>query len=143
MASLVYGITLKQLQNKHACEPQVDLFKKLFGESATFTAEQGQELALEYFDKFDITWASHNLLTVPARKECEKTRYSARRKYEKARDSASEEYEKARYSASEEYKKAYASALEEYEKVVASAWKEYEKAYAVAFVTAYVNQAAA
>jgi hypothetical protein len=52
-------ITVKQLRKLKACEEQVDLFKKLFGESVEIT----EALIKEHSAKFDIYWLAKNLFS--------------------------------------------------------------------------------
>ena len=103
-------ITLKQLRRAGACEPQVQLFKTTFGQSA----EVNLETALKMAQKFDWNWAAANLLPAPAWKA-----------YEEAMAPAWKAYDEARAQASKAYKEA-----------TAPAWKAYEEARATAFVNA-------
>jgi len=51
-------IKLSTLIEKQACQEQVDLFHKLFGEQV--------ELTLEHVQKFSVGWCAENLLTATA-----------------------------------------------------------------------------
>ena len=51
-------ITLKQLRLIGACEPQVELFKEIFGTEAELTVEN----ALRYGALFDIDWIASKVL---------------------------------------------------------------------------------
>ena len=106
-------ITLKQLRRKGACEPQVQLFKTTFGQSA----EVNLETALKMADKFDWNWAAANLLPAPAWKA----------------------YDEARAQASKAYKEATAPAWKAYEEARAQASKAYDEATAIAFVNAALS----
>ena len=66
----VVKITLKQLKNLDACEDQLKLFEKVFGESVSFKTEaQAVKVAVKVAQKFDFEWwASHKLLKGDYRK---------------------------------------------------------------------------
>jgi hypothetical protein len=55
-------LSLKTLQEKQACQDQVELFEKLFGQESEVT----EEACLSVVDKFDWDWAAHHLLTSAA-----------------------------------------------------------------------------
>jgi hypothetical protein len=74
------NITLRQLRKWGACEPQVELFKQLFGEEVELT----EALVLEHGPKFDLNWIAEKIMT-PERLEA----------YQKAIAPAEEAYEKA------------------------------------------------
>ena len=107
-------ITLKQLRRKGACEPQVQLFKTTFGQSAEVTIET----ALKMADKFDWTWAAKKLLPAPAWKA----------------------FSEARAQAWKAYEEATATAEKAYEETLATAEKAYDEARATAFVNAALGK---
>jgi len=55
-------LSLKTLQEKQACQDQVELFEKLFGQESEVT----EEACLSVVDKFDWDWAAHHLLASAA-----------------------------------------------------------------------------
>ena len=87
-------ITLKMLEG--ACEPQRDLFAKLFGQEVELTLA----LCIEHAAKFNLYWAAQNFL--PPKSQAA---------FNKARESAGEAYDKACATASEAYYKAIATAF--------------------------------
>ena len=52
------AITLTMLIEKNACQAQVELFKKYFGESVEIT----EYICLKYYDKFDVDWLFDNMM---------------------------------------------------------------------------------
>ena len=74
-------ITLQQLKDKRACEKQVELFKKLFGESVEVTLENCL-LAASHELNFD--WASGEFFTIAQRAAYEEAVALLLKDYEKA-----------------------------------------------------------
>lgn len=65
-------ITLKQLKQADACEDQLKLFKETFGEEVGFkTKAQAIKTASKMAHKFNLNWASLNLLSEDYRKAYE------------------------------------------------------------------------
>ena len=58
-------ITYEQLDSKDACEGQLKLFKKTFPNGISVTSEEELvAIAKKFSKKFDMFWASENLLSV-------------------------------------------------------------------------------
>jgi hypothetical protein len=55
-------ITVALLRRKRACQPAIDKFECLFGNSVVPT----RDLAIKHADNFRFGWAAHNLLTTAA-----------------------------------------------------------------------------
>lgn len=70
-------LTLKQLIVAVACEDQVELFKRLFGDSVEVTVERAVSVA----DRFDWDWAAGRLLSPAARKAFNEAEAAARKEY--------------------------------------------------------------
>ena len=115
-------ITHKQLEDKQACEDQLELFKHLFGDEVKLTLE----VVKEHGHKFDIQWAANMLLSKEALAE-----------YERVRDAALAEYKRVLDAALAEYKRVEGPALAEYEQVEGPAWAEYKRKCAITFYELY------
>ena len=89
-------LTVETLKSKKACQPQIDLFRSLFGDSVEVT----EELCVKHAQDFNWDWAADTLLS----------------------ESAREDYYKATGPALKVYNKATAPALKVYIKATASAW---------------------
>ena len=88
-------LKLTDLTDNKACQEQVKLFKKLFGDNLTVNSEdEAVKVALKVAHKFDFNWASSNLLGIPAWKEYEKVTQLAWKEYKKVQQPALEEYRK-------------------------------------------------
>lgn len=75
-------ITVALLRKHGACAEQVRLFRKHFPKGVIPT----QKLARKFAVVFDFGWAA-NLLSAPARADCERVKASAWTEYERARAS--------------------------------------------------------
>lgn len=119
-------LKLSDLTDKKACEEQVKLFKKLFGEELELTSEeQAVEIALEHYSKFNRNWVIANLLDLPTQEEYQKVRQLAWKEYEKVQQPTREEYRRIQQPAWREYRRIQQLAREEYLNVEKPAWKEY------------------
>ena len=74
-------ITVKALENAHACNSGVSVCRRLFGDSAKVTLANCQ-LAVK--NDMDLTWAAENLFSAPARKAYEEAKAAARKAYKEA-----------------------------------------------------------
>ena len=82
-------ITLAQLKAKKACQSQLDLFEKYFGESVELT----KNIWNKYRSHFDIYWVGNKLLTKKERATYESIRDPAWATYKSIRDQAWATYE--------------------------------------------------
>ena len=150
-------ITLQQLIDKDACDYQVELFKKTFGDSVEVT----RELAIKYAKDFAFDWAADNLLDAPTRKIYKKTRDTAmviynaseataltiyketcapaRKLYDETCATANKIYNASEATASKIYEETCAPANKIYEETLAPARKLYYETSATAFVEAYLG----
>ena len=125
-------ITLELLRSKKACQSQLVLFQKYFGDSPVTLTE---EIFTKFSSKFDISWASRNLLYLKDLTEYLKVRDTAYAVYEKVRDAYWSEYLKVTAPTWDEYNEALVEEYEkvrgwdysEYQKVRDAAWDEYQK----------------
>ena len=113
-------ITLKQLKKHEACTGQLHLFKELFGNEVEVTVEK----CIEYYNKFNWTWAAKHLLSDELFKEYKKIKQLAWEGYEKIEQPAWEKYEEIGQPAYKEYLKIQQLAQEEYSKKTAQAFGE-------------------
>ena len=97
-------ITYRMLEDKGACNTQVELFKKTFPNGA----EVSVETAVSVASKFDFDWAAHNLLSEASRAA----------------------YKEAVAPLWAAYKEAVAPLWAAYEEAVAPLWAAYEEAVA-------------
>jgi hypothetical protein len=112
-------IIVAQLEAANACQEQIDLFERLFGNSVVLT----EELVLEHYSSFDVEWAAECLLSSSAYAVYSLAATSAWAEYKKITDPAYEEYANGpRACCWAEYKKIEISALEEYKKACALAF---------------------
>ena len=112
-------ITIDMLYARDACQPQVDLFSHLFGQSAEVTPEACTAVA----DQFDWTWAAHNLLPSPLWAE-----------YKRQRAPLWDEYDRQ----CDEYARQCAPLRAEYERQCAALRGEYDRRCAALFAALYL-----
>ena len=114
--------TAAMLENAKACQPQIDLFRALFGESVVVTVARARKVS----GQFDWGYAERFLDAL------------ARAEYDRVRAPALAEYERALAPAWAEYERVRAPAWAYYERVRASAWAEYGRVRASAWASAYI-----
>ena len=131
-------LTLQTLIEKEACEEQVRLFKKMFGDSVLVT----EELCVKYAGKFNFVWASENLLSVEGQQAYKAIVRQAWEAYVAIERPAGEAYDAVTRSALEAYAAVTRSALEAYVAVNRSALEAYDVEQAKAFALAYINDGA-
>jgi len=68
-------LKVAHLEQVGACEDQVELFRKTFGEAVLVTVQLAESVA----DLFDISWAAQKLLRAPEQVEFARVRDSARK----------------------------------------------------------------
>ena len=138
-------LLLSTLLEKDACEQQVMLFRKKFGESVEVTPELCAAVATE----FDFSWAADNLLSQSARADYKSFITAAWADYKRFIAPALDDFERVKTAAWADYKsfitpawadyeRVMASAWADYERVKAAAWVDYKRAVAVAFALAYI-----
>ena len=71
--------TIKLSQLKNACQPQQDLFRRLFGAEVHLTLD----LAKQYAPDFDFNWAAEYLLPAPLWAEYERQKAPRWAEYER------------------------------------------------------------
>jgi hypothetical protein len=140
-------IYLNVLKEASACEEQIALFERYFGESVELTLA----LCIKHKDDFNFNWYARQFFTpaawavyeeakAPAWAVYEEAKAPARAAYEKAVAAAWAVYEEAKAPAYAAYKKAEALACAAYEEARAPAWAAYEEAVAAAFfIAATIN----
>lgn len=122
-------ITLETLVRLNACDDQVELFRKLFGEKRSFRSEAAcVRVAVRRAAQFNWRWAAANLLSGTAYVECRE-----------ACDAARDERRKACAAAWGEYHRACATAGAVRRKACAAAYVEYHRACATSFACAWFN----
>ena len=114
--------TAAMLENAKACQPQIDLFRALFGESVVVTVARARKVS----DQFEWGYAARFLDAL------------GRAEYDCALATALAGYERALAPAWAEYRRVRDLALAEYERVWAPAWAEYERVWASAWASAYI-----
>ena len=119
--------TAAMLEEAKACQPQIDLFRALFGESVVVTVARARKV----IDQFDWGYAAR-FLDVLGRAEHDRVRNLARAEYERVQATAWAEYERALAPARAEYDRVLAPALAEYDRVLAPALAEYARVQAPA-----------
>ncbi len=150
-------LTLITLKTNNACNEQVELFQKLFGDSVEITPE----LCIKHANDFDFTWAANNLLSKSSLykyRNIRDTEYAiyinerntewgkyltketmARNKYNISRNTTSNEYNDKN---SVVYKKYYAerkSASDKYDNKTNTIYNKFCAEKASAFANAYIN----
>ena len=138
-------ITKQDLINANACNEQVNLFEKTFGDSVVVTVEQAKKVAhlfdwglavqlldgqgrAEYWRDAAIAWAEH-----------QRVREAAWAEYKRVTSAAQVEYERVAEPARVEYERVQAPAWAEYQRVAEPARAEYKRATATAWATAFIN----
>ena len=114
--------TAAMLEEAKACQPQIDLFRAIFGESVVVTVARARKVS----DQFDWHYASRFLDAV------------GRAEYERVRAPALAEYRRVQAPASAEYSRVQATAWAEYKRVQAPASAEYRRVRAPAWASAYI-----
>ena len=112
------AITVRWLKARGACKDQLELFGRVFGQSAELTrtnAIRAAEAGL------DLDWLAGQLLDAPLRAEYKRVTAAARAEYERVTAAAWAEYERVTAAAWAEYKRVTAAALAEYKRVTAAA----------------------
>ena len=125
--------TAAMLEEAKACQPQIDLFRALFGESVVVTVARARKVS----GQFDWDYASRFLDAV-GQDEYDRVRALAWAEYRRVRDLAWAEYERVLAPALAEYRRALAPAWAEYKRVQAPASAEYRRARAPAWASAYI-----
>ena len=98
--------TAAMLEEAKACQPQIGLFRALFGESVVVTVARARKVS----DQFEWGYAERFLDAL------------GRAEYDCARAPAWAEYRRVRTPAWAEYRRVLAPALAEYKRVQALAW---------------------
>jgi len=119
--------TAAMLEEAKACQPQIDLFRALFGESVVVTVARARKVS----GQFDWDYASRFLDAV-GQDEYDRVRALAWAEYRRVRDLAWAEYERVLAPALAEYRRARAPAGAKYKRVLATAWAEYDRVLAPA-----------
>src|ERR1035437_4023857 len=100
-------LLLSTLITHKACQEQVNLFRKTFGDSVEITPN----LCKQHAQSFRFNWAATHLLSAPALKLYSETYAPALKLYNET----------------------YATALKLYDETYATAWKLYDETYATAW----------
>ena len=127
-------ITKQDLINANACNEQVNLFEKTFGDSVVVTVEQAKKVA----HLFDWSWAVR-LLDGQGRAEYWRDAAIAWAEHQRVREAAWAEYKRVAEPARVEYERVQAPAWAEYQRVAEPARAEYKRATATAWATAFIN----
>ena len=137
-------ISVAKLKKAGACENQVDLFAKLFGDKPVpVTLERCKEAAAT---ELDLGWAARKLFSNSAFIAYDEARASAWKALYEARAVAWNACDEARVAAWKTYRETIAPEWKAYHEVTAAAWKTYretvasaEKAYYEAIASAFYN----
>ncbi len=113
-------ITVKQLIKLKACENQVKVFKKLFGDSTTVTVKK----CVKYACKFDWDWAAKYMLSAKLWRKYDRQKNLLLKKYDRQIDLLWSKYERQRdlLSAKAEY-----GQWLKYERQRGLLWSKYER----------------
>lgn len=106
-------ITLNQLKELEACEPQIILFEKKFGASVELT----KELMIENSIEFDLVWFANKILSKDLLKLYCDTMAPALKVYKETRDQALEAYDETK---AQVFKETIAQASKVYDETKAS-----------------------
>ena len=117
-------LTLETLKSKKACNEQVELFQKMFGDSVEITPE----LCIKHAKYFYFNWAAKNLLS-----------NAALNKYNAEKNAAWEKYDAERNAAYDKYNAEKNAALDKYHVEENAAWEKYRDERASIFANAYIN----
>lgn len=126
-------ITIEMLQDKKACQEQVDLFEAIFGNAVEVTLENCIEAARR---GLHIDWAASNLLNRKQRefyKESEAPLWAA---YEEACAPLWAAYKEACASLWATYEEAKAPLWAAYDEAKAPLWAAYKETEAISFYNA-------
>ena len=115
-------IAAAQLESVNACDDQVELFRKTFGESAVVTVAKARKVA----ELFDWGFAARLLDSEGAAE------------YQRVKGPARAEYQRVQGEAWAEYQRVIGEAWAEYERVELPAWAEYERVEGEAWASAYI-----
>ncbi len=116
-------ITLEWLAEQYACEDQIEIFKKVFGDSAELN-ETNAVKALEA--ELDLDWLARHILTTTALEEFERIQAIAEDEYERILAIAEDEYERIRATSWDEYERSGHSEAE-YDRIKDPAWAEFSR----------------
>ena len=147
--------TAAMLEEAKACQPQIDLFRALFGESVVVTVTRAHKVsdqfgwgyATRFLDALGLAeydrvlapaLAEYDRARAPAWTEYERVRATVWTEYNRVRAPAWTEYERVQATVWTEYKRVRATAWAEYERARAPAWAEYKRAQAPAWASAYI-----
>ena len=139
-------LTLETLKSKKACNEQVELFQKMFGDSVEITPE----LCIKHAKYFYFNWAAKNLLSNAALNKYNAEKNAAWEKYDAERNAASdkyhaeenaawEKYDAERNAAYDKYNAEKNAALDKYHVEENAAWEKYRDERASIFANAYIN----
>jgi cell division septum initiation protein DivIVA len=122
MATKKAIFTKQQLIDARACQEQVDLFERTFGQEVNVTVKR----AIKVASLFDWDFAKRFLSP------------TAWAGYDRAKATARAEYDRALATARAEYNRAMATAWAGYDRAKATAWAEYNRAMAPAWAEGYI-----
>ena len=97
--------TATMLEEAKACQPQIDLFRALFGESVVVTVARARKVSGQfdwgYAERFldAVGWAEYKRVQAPASAEYDRALATAWAEYKRVRALASAEYRRVRASA--------------------------------------------
>ena len=114
--------TLQMLIDAKACAPQVDLFRRTFGDSVNVTVARAKKVAA----LFDWRYARRFLDA------------EGLADYDRACDAAWADYERTRAAARADYNRACAAAWADCDRTRAAAGDDYNRIRAAAWATAYI-----
>ena len=127
-------VTKQMLIDADACQNQVDLFEKTFGDSVVVTLSRAKKVA----NLFQWDWAVQ-LLDGQGYAEYRRAMTAAWAEYERAAAPALAEYNRVREAARPEYTRSKEAEWAEYKRVQAVAWAEYKRVEATAWSAAFID----
>lgn len=126
-------ITIEMLQDKKACQEQVDLFVATFGTAGEVTQDNCIKAARR---GLHIDWAASNLLNRKQREFYKELEASLWEAYKEARAPLWAAYNEAKDSLLSVYKEAEETSLAAYREFEAPLWAAYEESEAISFYNA-------
>ena len=114
---------LKTLTDQGACDEQVELFRKRFGESVRVT----DTLCIKVAQDFDFSWAARHLLSDSVLADYERVKAAARADYDRVTVAALADYRRVKAAVLADYRRVKAAVLADYERVKAAAWADYDR----------------
>ena len=128
-------ITYEQLDSKDACEGQLKLFKKTFPNGISVTSEEELvAIAKKFSKKFDMFWASENLLSGESYDKYKEVQQLAHDKYKEVEQQAVELQALQKFRAVEQQAWELPRAVEQ------QAYDKYKKSIAIVFAKLYYQQ---